>query len=45
MIDVYGKDEQVDLSPADKKLFRQLALAVKVEAVANNKKWLKENGS
>ena len=45
MIDVYGKDEQDDLSPADKKRFRQLALAVKAEAVAKYKKRLKENGS
>ena len=44
LIDVYGKDEQDDLSPADKKLFRQLAMAVKAEAVAKYKKWLKEKG-
>ena len=45
MIDVYGKDEQDDLSPAEKKLFRQLAAALKIEAVATYKKWLQENGS
>ena len=45
MIDVYGKDEQVDLSPADKKLLRQIALTVKAEAVARYKKWIQENES
>lgn len=45
MIDVYGKDEQDDLSPADKKLFRQIAVTVKAEAVARYKQWLQENES
>jgi hypothetical protein len=37
MIDIYGKDEQDDLSQADRKAFRELAEAIKAAAVANNK--------
>jgi hypothetical protein len=45
MIDVYDKDERDDLSPADKKLFRQLARAVKAAAVAQSEKRQEETGS
>ena len=33
LIDVYGKDEKDDLTPAEKKLFAQLAKAARNEAV------------
>ncbi len=36
MIDIYGKDEQDDLSQADRKAFRELAEAIKAAAVAKN---------
>ncbi len=36
MIDIYGKDEQDDLSQADRKAFRELAEVIKAAAVANN---------
>lgn len=35
MIDVYGKDEQDDLSPADKKAFRVLTQAIRNAAEAS----------
>lgn len=34
MLDVYGKDEKDDLSPAEKKVLRELAEQLKKEAIA-----------
>jgi len=34
MLDLYGKDEKEDLSPAEKKVLRELAEQLKVEAIA-----------
>lgn len=45
MIDVYGKDEQDDLSPEDKKDFKQLVAAIKKAAIAQYKKSAKETES
>ena len=33
LIDVYGKDEKDDLAPVEKKVFAQLAAAVRAEAI------------
>jgi hypothetical protein len=43
LIDIYGKDEQDDLSAAEKKEFGALARAIKVQAVARYQSWQKEN--
>jgi len=34
-MDVYGKDEKEDLTPAEKKTLAQLATAVRQEAIAS----------
>jgi hypothetical protein len=43
MIDIYGKDEKDDLSPAEKKVLSRLAARLKREAVAAYQRWLREN--
>jgi hypothetical protein len=42
MLDIYGKNEKDDLSPAEKKQLRKLAERLKVEAIAAYERWLKE---
>jgi hypothetical protein len=43
MLDLYGKDEKDDLTPAEKKQLRLLAEQLKKEATAAHERWLKEN--
>ncbi len=43
LLDVYGKDEKDDLSPKEKKYLRQLAVNLKLEAIAAYERWLQEN--
>ncbi len=43
LIDIYGKDEQDDLSADEKREFGTLARAIKVHAVARYRSWQKEN--
>lgn len=45
LLDIYGKDEKVDLSPTEKKLLRMLAEELKTEAKAAYRRWLQENES
>jgi hypothetical protein len=43
LLDVYGKDEKDDLSPAEKKQLRHLTVLLKQEAKSAYKRWFKEN--
>jgi hypothetical protein len=43
MIDIYGKDEKDDLSAGEKRVLRQLAARLKLEAIAAYQRWLMEN--
>jgi hypothetical protein len=43
MIDIYGKDEKDDLSADEKKVLRQLAAQLKLEAIAAYQRWPTEN--
>ena len=42
-LDIYGKNEKEDLSAVEKKQLRQLAEALKEEAIAAYSRWQKEN--
>ncbi|MFL5328708.1 MAG: hypothetical protein ACJ8C4_07315 [Gemmataceae bacterium] len=41
MLDIYGKDEQDDLSPVEKRQLRTLAQELKHEAIAAYQRFLK----
>ena len=43
MLDIYGKDEQGDLSANEKKHLRKLADELKSEAKADYQRWQQEN--
>lgn len=43
MLDIYGKNEQEDLRPAEKHVLKQLAAFLKKEAIEQYRKWREQN--